>query len=117
MLGLRFLSNVLHTTWLDQRDQLTTLIIEGLLHTQSSVRTSAATCAFKAAQLEHGRRVVWLTPSSAQDQEQEGWEIQLLTAVLESIKREDKTETRKSSLVETADARQMKGVSPQDTFG
>lgn len=95
--ALRLLTNLLPAVWLEQRAAVTSFIIEGLLHGRPSVRTSAATCAFRASQLEFQRRPSWVRPAGEAPEAattQEEWETEMVTASMEALGREERqTET------------------------
>lgn len=86
--ALKLFTNAAPLVMWEHRAQLTRLAIDGLLHVEASVRTPAASLIFRMAQLEFERRVDWVQTASEEDEADEGWEIECLSAVLESLAQE-----------------------------
>lgn len=96
IVAFRLCTNMLPSMWLEHRGDLSEIIIEGLLHASIQVRTAAATCAFRAVQLEFGRRVEWTSDGFGPDNQEE-WETETLTACLEALGSEENPDTGESA--------------------
>ncbi|KAG5649934.1 hypothetical protein H0H81_001408, partial [Sphagnurus paluster] len=96
---LRLLSNAFATPALAQSLFLTTraalaeVVIPSLLHPDGAVRTAAASLAFNVAEfLQKGRVDKVKGSSSASVQEDEEWEVEMISAVVEALDRETTSE-------------------------
>ncbi|QRW06303.1 ATP-dependent RNA helicase DHX8 [Ceratobasidium sp. AG-Ba] len=70
----------------ESRSSFTQIMVSGLLHEDSSVRTAASTLAFNVgAYLQRSRRQSASNPDPVEDGD---WEVEVLTAVLESLSKE-----------------------------
>jgi desumoylating isopeptidase 1 len=79
---------------LSGRKRTTALLVPALLHEDSAVRTAAASLAFDvSAWLQKGRveRVRGST-GATEDEEDPEWEVEMVSAVVEALAREDKSE-------------------------
>ncbi|KAG8737836.1 hypothetical protein FRC10_007763 [Ceratobasidium sp. 414] len=90
--GLRLQSNVsanyalLRRLVQNNRSDFTQILISGLLHGDAAVRTAASTLAFNlGTHLQRSRRRAPTRPDPVEDGE---WEVEVLTAVLESLSTE-----------------------------
>lgn len=99
---LRMLSNAFATTVLAQRvlrsgktrDELTSFLITNLLNEDASIRTAAASLAFNlAASLQQTRiRTIRAGLIGSADEGDGDWEVELVSAIVEAIQREDSEE-------------------------
>lgn len=99
------LSNAFATTILAQRvlrsgktrDDLTSFLITNLLNEEASVRTAAASLAFNVAASIQQTRVNTIRDGliGASDEGDGDWEVELISAIVEAIQREESEEVGK----------------------
>jgi len=93
---LRLLSNAYATEALARylvsgplRDTMTSVLVPSLLHDDASVRTSAASLAFNATSLLQKSRVEKVQNTGKSSvAEDEDWQVEMLSAVIEALDRE-----------------------------
>lgn len=104
---LRMLSNAFSNTNLarqcvvSMRSDLTSLLVSALLHEDVAVRTTAASLAFNVASYLQKLRLEKMKSSrnSSIDPEDEEWEVEIVSAILEAIRQENTSgDSGKSSL-------------------
>lgn len=89
LLELRLFTNATDVVFTTHRDALTHAAVEGLLHAESSVRSAAASLAFKIAQTNYIlNRVDWLDSNPAEAEDHESWETEIASALIEALKNE-----------------------------
>ncbi|KAG6867606.1 hypothetical protein C0993_000595 [Termitomyces sp. T159_Od127] len=95
---LRLLSNAFATSVLAQilftsaRGTIAAVLIPSLLHTDALVRTAAASLAFNVAAYLQIGRVESLRGGSGTIQEDGDWEVEMASAIVEALNREDTSE-------------------------
>ena len=90
MTAMKLLTNALPSMFWNHRLLMTRAAIDGLLHPEKSVRSSAATLAFGMLQMQAKRRVDWI--DATPDEADEAWEIEVGSAVIEALAQEDSEE-------------------------
>ncbi|KAG6809132.1 hypothetical protein H0H92_001446 [Tricholoma furcatifolium] len=88
---LRLLSNVfasLTLAWSISHVALTAVIVPCLLHSDGAVRTAAASLAFNVSAALQKARVDKLKGGTGTVQEDEDWEVEMISAVVEALDRE-----------------------------
>ncbi|KAF8600295.1 DUF862-domain-containing protein [Ceratobasidium sp. AG-I] len=92
--SLRLLSNISANSALlrqvvagqERRSSFTHIVVAGLLHEDTNVRTAASTLVFNvSAYLQRSRRQAPSRPDPVEDRD---WEVEVLTAVIETLSRE-----------------------------
>lgn len=95
---LRLLANAFSSPALAQklflsaRTAVAAVLVPSLLHTDGAVRTAAASLAFNAAAFVQKGRVEKVRGGAAQVYEDEDWEVEMVSAVVEAIDRETASE-------------------------
>lgn len=95
---LRLLSNVFSSPalaqklFLSEREVMTAVLVPSLLHADGAVRTAAASLAFNAAAFVQKGRVDKIKGGTSQVQEDEDWEVEIVSAVVEALDRETASE-------------------------
>jgi len=95
--SLKLMTNSAPLIFFEHRSALTRLAIDGLLHLDASARTPAASLVFRMAQLECSRRVDWIQSASEESEVDEAWEVECVSAVLESLAQETNGDVGKSA--------------------
>ncbi|KAG5643058.1 hypothetical protein DXG03_001615 [Asterophora parasitica] len=91
---LRLLSNAFstpalaHTLFLTSRATLAEVIVPSLLHADGAVRTAAASLTFNVAAYLQKGRVEKVKGGASAVQEDEDWEVEMVSAVVEALDRE-----------------------------
>lgn len=95
---LRLLSNAFaspklaKTLFSTMRAELTDVLVPSLLHVDGAVRMAAASLAFNVAAYFQKGRVDRLKGNVISVQEDEEWEVEIVSAVVEALDRETKSE-------------------------
>ena len=94
--SLRLFSNVLLSPTLaqlvmaspDHRSALTSLVVHCLLSSEADVRTSAGSLAYGMVAWWSRGRTRWIDEKAIADEDEESWEVEMLTALGEALQRE-----------------------------